>query len=144
LDLAYVENFMEDADSNLVHFGYHGDNVNPRPGNGIFSWLYRTDQHGCIFEDCQLSQEELKALPRLGLYPNPAPGGRFFVEQPLQGRPAILEIYNASGALLESHNLASSQSRYRIHSALSPGSYLCLLRSNTGKELGLARVMMEE
>ena len=144
LDLAYVENFQEDADSNLVHFGYHGDNVNPRPGNGIFSWLYRTDQHGCIFEDCQLSQEELKALPRLGLYPNPAPGGRFFVERPANGRPAMLEIYNASGALLESHNLEPSRSRYRIHSALSPGSYLCLLRTKTGKELGIARVMIEQ
>lgn len=146
LDLAYVENFQEDADSNLVHFGYHGDNVNPRPGNGIFAWLYRTDQHGCIFEDCHLSQEEIAALPQLSLYPNPAPGGRFFIDLPVTTAeaPAVLEMYNTAGALLESHSLGEQSGRISINSALPKGTYFCLLRTKDGKELGVARLLVED
>lgn len=146
LDLAYVENFQEDADSNLVHFGYHGDNVNPRPGNGIFSWLYRTDQYGCIFKDCQLSREELATLPQLSLYPNPAPGGRFFIELPTASKeaPAVLEIYGSAGALLESHSLGRSSGRLSVQTDLSPGVYFCLLRAKDGKEIGVAKLMREE
>lgn len=146
LDLAYVENFQEDADSNLVHFGYHGDNVNPRPGNGIFAWLYRTDQHGCIFEDCHLSQQEIAALPQLSLYPNPALGGRFFIDLPVTTAeaPAVLEIYNTAGALLESHSLGQQSGRISINSALPEGTYFCLLRTKDGKELGVARLLVED
>ncbi|MCR9154584.1 MAG: T9SS type A sorting domain-containing protein, partial [Bacteroidetes bacterium] len=143
LDLAYVESFKEDGAGNLVHFGYHGNNVNPNPGNGIFAWLYRTDEHGCIFQDCHLSQEEIAALPKLSLYPNPSKG-RFYIEiEASQDFPCVLEIYNTDGALLESHSLVSPyQSRLVIDTPLNPGHYFVLLRDKQGTELALSKLLL--
>jgi hypothetical protein len=126
-----------------VHFGYHANNVNPNPGNGVFAWLYRTDAQGCIFKDCHLSQEELAALPVINIYPNPSKGKFYLDLAETEEIPAVLEIYNTAGALVESHSLSGqNQNRLTIYTPLSAGNYYVLLRTSTGKELGVARLVL--
>lgn len=143
LDLAYLETFREDSAGNLVHFGYHVNNINPGPNNNLSSWLYRTDADGCIFKDCQLGKEELGSLPPFILYPNPS-RGTFNFDLPLnEHRPAYLEIYNSSGGLAETHRLPDSPlPRYRISSSLATGQYYVVLRSISGKKIGLASLSL--
>ncbi len=141
LDESYVESFFQDGDSNLVHIGYHINLVNPNRGNTVFSWLYRTDRHGCLFNNCDLSVEEFNALPPLALYPNPAQG-HFYLDLPAGEKATLLALYNLQGALVETHTLdVPPGDTVSISSPLPSGSYICVLRGE-GKPLGVARIML--
>lgn len=143
LDLAYVETFEEDPSGNLVHFGYHANNVNPNPGNGLFSWLYRTDENGCIFKDCDLRQDEIESLPKLSLYPNPSKGSFFLDITSKEKSLYVLEIYNTAGALLESHLINDlNKERISIKSTLTRGEFFVVLRDKQGTKLGVSKILI--
>jgi len=73
LDECYLQNFYQDDDSNIVHIGTFANLNNPGPGNSLFSWLFRTDRHGCFLKDCHLDIEN-NSERRWGVFPNPSSG----------------------------------------------------------------------
>lgn len=142
-DVVYVEGFEEDSGGDLIHFGYHVNNVRPNPGNIAFSWVYRTDEYGCIFQDCHLSNEEIAQLPSIGFFPNPCDGEfRINLNRDLEG-PLFVEIYAVNGALLESHIVDDGrQEEVNIRSGLTSGAYYVLLRSRNGEKLGVEKLLI--
>jgi hypothetical protein len=75
---------------------------------------------------------------RVGLYPNPAPGGRFFVSLPRMEAPVTVIVFDANGKKVHEALLAGSG---WIGHAMAPGTYF--IRIKMGKEDVVKKLVVE-
>jgi len=117
-DLHFPESFFEMPDSGIVHISTFVDLHNPDSVPHGFAWLYKTDEHGCLIENCHLQIEETQFLAWT-FYPNPS-SGEVQVELPQAGS---ISIINGLGQMVLGEQFPYEGSHRLDLSQLAEGCY---------------------
>ncbi len=125
LDECYLQSFYQDNDSNIVHIGTYADLHNPGPGNGLYSWLFRTDRHGCFQTDCHLGIE-VKSEPTWNTFPNPC-SGKLEIIVP---EACTIKLIDISGRLMWEQDYLQNGNYHLNLESLPKGIYQLIFETN--------------
>lgn len=135
IDDSYIWSFAPTSDTGFVHFGVFIDNDNDYdPQRLQYSWLLKTDKHGCTAEGCEtigLKEKPANEL-RIEVYPNPS-SGKFVLDIVAEAMPEKLQaqVYDAVGNRVYETMLQNNRSEIDI-SHLPSGMYMLHLKNNNG------------